>query len=353
MKILHVLAGAEHGGAETAFVDTCIAMREAGQEIEVVTRANAVRVPRLEQAGIKVHTLPFGGALDIYTPFIINRICKAFKPAIVQTWMSRATAKTPKWTPSSGMPRYLVVSRLGGYYKLKYFKSADYFITITPDIARHLTEHGVNQTRIHHINNFAETEKLQEKVDRADYGVPGDAPLLMALGRLHESKAFDILIRAVKEVPQGYLWIAGEGPDREKLQKLIDSLGLGARVKLLGWRSDRAALFDAADICVLPSRYEPFGTVFVQAWAHKTPLIVSDADGPAQFVRHEEDGLIFPKDDVPALTGSIQRLIGDSALSQRLVSNGYARYEGEFTKEKTVQVYLDYFRDICARENID
>lgn len=58
MKILQVMAGAEQGGAETAFVDICIALHEAGERVEVVTRPNAVRVPQLEQAGIKVHTAP-------------------------------------------------------------------------------------------------------------------------------------------------------------------------------------------------------------------------------------------------------------------------------------------------------
>lgn len=350
MRILQVLAGAAHGGAETAFVDTCLAMKEAGQEVEVVTRSNPVRVPALKNAGISVHILPFGGALDLYTSFAIRRICQQFKPAIVQTWMSRGASKSPKWSGSMGIPPYLVVSRLGGYYKLKYFKTADYFTTITPDIRRYLIDHGVAPDHVLHINNFAETETDFVPVQRSDYGVPEGVPLMLALGRLHESKALDVLIRAVHAVPEAYLWIAGEGPAREALEALIEELGVGARVRLLGWRSDRAALFAASDICVFPSRYEPFGTVFVQAWAHKRPLICSDADGPRQFVKDGVDGLVVPRDDVDALAGAIQRLIDDAGLCARLVGAGYARYAEEFTKEKTVQAYLDYFREIRARE---
>jgi len=126
MRILQVLAGGDHGGAETAFVDMCIAMHEAGEIIEVVTRANPIRVPRLEQAGIKVHLLPFGGRFDIYTSWAMRTIIKAFKPDIVQTWMARAADKTPKWQPSMGIPPYMTVARLGGYYKLKYFRNTDF-----------------------------------------------------------------------------------------------------------------------------------------------------------------------------------------------------------------------------------
>jgi hypothetical protein len=69
MKILQVMAGARHGGAETAFVDMCLAMHEAGEIIQVVTRRNDLRVPQLRDAGIGVHTLRFGGRLDVFTPW--------------------------------------------------------------------------------------------------------------------------------------------------------------------------------------------------------------------------------------------------------------------------------------------
>ena len=345
MKILHVMAGGAHGGAETAFVDMCIAQHEAGEQIEVVTRANPVRVPQLEAAGITVHTAPFGGAVDIYTPFKIGRIIKAFKPQIVQTWMSRAPAKLPKWRGGKDKKPYRVLARLGGYYKLKYFTSVDYFATITPDIKRHLVDQGVPADHVRHINNFAETESAAAPASRALLDTSEEASVLLALGRLHDAKAFDVLIEAVAGIPNAYLWIAGEGPDRQKLEHLITVMELGDRVKLLGWRSDRAALFQAADICVFPSRYEPFGTVFVQAWEQETPLVTTAADGPAQFVRDGEDCLMVPINDASALRAAIERVMGDKALAEKLVKNGLARYRGEFTKEKMLAEYLDFYNE--------
>ena len=157
---------------------------------------------------------------------------------------------------------------------------------------------------------------------------PEDATLLLALGRLHESKAFDTLIQAVGELRGVYLWIAGEGPDRGKLENLIKRLGVEHRVKLLGWRQDRAALFQACDIFVFPSRYEPFGTVF------------------------GEDGLLFPIDDVESLKYSIKALIDNDNLCQKLVENGYARYQGEFTKAKSVAEYLGFYHEIRGFEGL-
>lgn len=353
MRILQVMAGGDHGGAETAFVDMCIAMHEAGQEVEVVTRQNPIRVPQLKKAGLSVHTLPFGGKVDIYTAFAMKKIMRKFKPDIVQTWMSRASDKTPRWSTSMKIPRFLTVARLGGYYKVKYFKNTDYFVTITPDIKRHLVENAIADNAVRHINNFAETEDVIDPVDRKDYGIPDDAKLLLGLGRLHTAKAFDTLIKVVAKMQDNvYLWIAGEGPQREDLENLISQLNVKERVKLLGWRDDRAALFQASDICVFSSRYEPFGTVFVQAWAQETPLVTTTADGPRQFVRHEEDGLVVEIDDEQALQNAIQRIIEDSKLADMLVENGKKRYLNEFTKEKTVQAYLDYFKEIRETENL-
>jgi len=346
------MAGAAHGGAETAFVDMCVALAEAGEQIEVATRPNLLRVGQLAKAGLTVHELRFGSAWDFYTPVKLKKIIGAFQPHIVQTWMSRAAQKTPEWVKGDTMPRYVVVSRLGGYYKVKHFKSTGYFTTITPDIKRYLTENGIADARVRHINNFAETEKTTRPVKRAELNTPDGVPLLLALGRLHEAKALDTLLKALAEVPGTYLWIAGEGPERAALEKLCGELGLNDRVRFLGWREDRAALLQAADICVFPSRYEPFGTVFVQAWAQKRPLVVTAADGPRQFVRDGEDGLVVPVDDVTALAGAIKRAAGDTELARQLAFNGYQRYLGEFTKEKTVQAYLAFYHEVLEKEGL-
>lgn len=346
------MAGAAHGGAETAFVDTCLALAETGEQVEVVTRPNPLRVAQMQKAGLRVHELRFGGLWDIHTPHKMKKIIRDFQPQIVQTWMSRAAQKTPRWNRDDGMPPYVTVARLGGYYKLSHFKNSDYFMAITPDIKRYLIDQGAASDRVVHINNFAETETAIRPVRRADLDTPGDATVLLALGRLHEAKAFDTLQKALADVPGIYLWIAGEGPDREALESLCADLGLTDRVRFLGWRDDRAALFEAADICVFSSRYEPFGTVFVQAWAQKRPLITTDAAGPKQYVRDGEDGLVVPVDDIGALAAAIKRLAGSRELADRLAINGYRRYQEEFTKEKTMQAYLSFYHEVLEKQGL-
>lgn len=343
------MAGAAHGGAETAFVDHCLAMAAAGVTVQAVTRDNNPdRIRRLQDGGVVTHCLPFGGRLDLLTRPRLKRLIRAFQPDIVQTWMSRAAQKTPRWTAGMNIPRYAVVARLGGYYRLGHFPAADRFVAIAPDIANHLIASGVAETHVAMIPNFAETEENAPPASRAAEATPADAPLLVALGRLHTAKAFDILIAAMARLPGVHLWIAGEGPERAGLEAQIAALGLSDRVRLLGWRDDRSALLQAANICVFPSRYEPFGTVFVQAWASRTPLVTSAADGPRQFVRDGVDGLVVPIDDTDALASAIRHMLADPGLARRLADAGYARYQAEFTRETVIEAYLSFYRQALA-----
>lgn len=351
MKILQIMAGGKHGGAETAFVDMCIAMQDAGQDVEVITRPNAIRVPRLIESNLRVHTLPFGGKADFYTSWAIKNIIKKTKPDIVQTWTSRAAQKTPNYKKVKLDKVYHSIARLGGYYKMSHFKNTDYFVSISPDLKRHVEAGGITAQRVRHINNFAETETDVVPVSREDLNTPKDATVILTLARLHESKALDVVLDALAELPNTYLWVAGEGPLREHLESHAKKIGVYERVRFLGWRSDRAALLQAADICAFISRVEPFGTVFVQSWANKTPVIVSDADGPKQFCRDGEDSIIVPKDNVSALVEAVHRVANDKVLQMNLVQNGYQRYLNEFTKEQSVKAYLDFYQDILTQNN--
>jgi len=175
MKILQVMAGGKAGGAETAFVDMCIAMQDAKQEVEVVTRRNSNRVGLLTEAGLKVHTLPFGGFAEVYTKRAIKKIIKDFEPDVVQTWMSRAAHKTPNWNQVKTEKKFSTVARLGGYYDLKYFKNMDYFAAVTPDIKSYMVARGVDENKVRQLNNFAETESDIIPIKRKDLGTPDEA----------------------------------------------------------------------------------------------------------------------------------------------------------------------------------
>lgn len=156
----------------------------------------------------------------------------------------------------------------------------------------------------------------------------GEAPTLpprtlLAVGRLYPQKGYPLLLRAfsrIKDAAAGWtLAIAGTGPQMEELQRLAESLGLSGRVRLLGHVRDVAGLLDQAEAYVMSSHYEGFPNALCEAMAAGLPCVSTDCPGgPAEVLRHEENGLLAHNGDETSLTQALQLLLDDAALRERL-----------------------------------
>ena len=340
MRILHIIAGAQTGGAETFAQDAITALAAQGVEQRVVTRPHKLPLARFAEAGIPVEPLQFS-RIDRWLGARrrIRALAAGFKADVVHAWMARAISFVP-----SGMP-CPVIGWFGGPYDLKYYRSADFFVGVTHDIARHIVASGGAVNRTFVVHTFG-TLPDAPPIRRADLNTPDDAPVLLTLSRLHPKKGIDTLLHALAAVPGAYLWIAGDGPDRAAYESLTQRLGLSGRVRFLGWRTDRRAMLEAADICVLPSRYEPFGTVIIEAWSMRRPLVATLADGARQYVRDGSDGLLCPIDDVAALADRIARVVADPDLRARLAANGYESYRRTFHRDVVIARLLETYRRV-------
>jgi glycosyltransferase involved in cell wall biosynthesis len=183
-------------------------------------------------------------------------------------------------------------------------------------------------------------------VPRASLGVPDDVPLLLALGRLHRNKAFDVLVRALAHLPRVHAVIAGEGPERAPLQALAQAEGVGDRLHLPGWRADTAALLATADLLVCPSRQEPLGNVVLEAWSAHRPVAAAAAAGPAELITSSHDGLLVPIEDPIALADAIRAVLDDPDRAAMLVRNGRARYEADFAEAPVLARWRHFLRTV-------
>ncbi len=343
MKVMHVMAGAPTGGAENIFLESVLALADAGLEQCVVTRDNNdFRLKCFRDKGIETRTASFHNYFRWTTNRVIADAVKEFGPDVIEYWMGRAG--TFAYVAKSGK-QPVNVGWYGGYYKRERFKNCPYHVGLTKDLIRHIKEQGVDDAHAALIHTYAEFEEATP-TNRATLDTPEDAPVLLALARLHWKKGLDVLLEAIAKVPGAYLWIAGEGPLEIELKKQSSDLGLDDRVRFLGWRDDRGALLAASDICVFPSRYEPFGTVTVDAWAAKTPLIATAAQGPKAYVDNEVNGLLLEIDDTEGLTEAIRRVINDKELREKIVSGGTRTYEDQFTKEVFVRDSLEFYNRV-------
>lgn len=339
MRVLQAMAGATSGGAENFFTRLVCALARQGVEQRALIRPDPARETALRAAQIEIATAPFGGALDIRTGGIFRREVRTFRPDIVLTWMNRATAFCPK---ANGRFRFTHLGTPRGYYDPKYFRRCDELVVTTADLAGFYRNAGWPAERVSVIPNFA-PDVTSQPAPRAALDTPDTAPLLLALGRLHENKGFDTLIRAMAVLPDHYLWLGGDGPLADSLGRLAAEAGVTERVRFLGWRDDTPALYAACDVFVCSSRHEPFGNIIVEAWAQGVPVIAAASEGPGALIANGTNGLLVPVDDILALAAAIRRLYAEPDLAVSLAAGGRTAYEENFTEDVVVRRYLDLF----------
>src|SRR5712671_1460630 len=310
-RLLQAMAGARHGGAEIFFVRLATALQRAGETQRVLIRSDPDRSRALREAGIPLTELRFGGPFDVGTRAAFRHKITAWRPDIVLTWMSRATAMCPAGD-------FVHVGRLGGYYDLKYYRRCQHLIGNTRAIVDYAVSQGWPRERAHYLPNFVPDPRAVAITAGPALERPDGVPLALALGRLHPNKGFDLLLDALAMTDELHVWIAGEGPLRDDLARQAERLGLGGRMRFLGWRDDVPALMATADFLVCPSRHEPLGNVVIEAWAAGLPVVATASDGPAGLIENGRSGLLVPLPGQPgggseALAVAIAGVAQDSA----------------------------------------
>ena len=207
---------------------------------------------------------------------------------------------------------WVTAGRLGGYYDLKYYRGCRHLIGNTRGIVDWVRAQGWAAERVHHLPNFA--PDLASGV-----AAPGERRVL-ALGRLHRNKGFDVLIRAMAAVPEAALTIAGDGPERAALEELARDEGVAGRVEFAGWRQDTGALLAGCDVLVCSSRHEPLGNVVIEAFSAGRPVVAAAVAGPAELIESGRTGVLVPPEDAGRLAGAIRTVLDDAGLAAGLAT---------------------------------
>ena len=201
---------------------------------------------------------------------------------------------------------------------------------------------GVPDRRLHVIPNGVNSARLaagDAKALRSSLRIAGSAVVFVAAGALVELKGFDTAIRALRMVRDdgfdAHLVVAGEGPERRALERLVAELGQTDSVHLIGHRADIGAILrDAADVALVPSRIESFALVAAEAGAVGRPTIASDVGGIPEVVENGVTGLLVAPGDARALARAMVRLSGDADERARMGGAARDRVDARFTTRR-------------------
>ncbi len=159
--------------------------------------------------------------------------------------------------------------------------------------------------------------------------------IVLCVGRLHPNKNHDVLLIAFAEIcrfrPNCVLILAGpDAGEYKKLYVLAQSLGIGEQFRWVGAikeRGDLTNVYRSATCFVMPSRYEPFGLVLIEAMAAGVPVISANAGGPSEIVKTGENGLLFEPGNAEDLANKLRDILDDQSLAGRIGENGRIRAE--------------------------
>jgi glycosyltransferase involved in cell wall biosynthesis len=189
---------------------------------------------------------------------------------------------------------------------------------------------------------------------RTALGIPLDVPLLLFVGGLHRRKGLDVLLDALAHLtPESWstkpaLLVCGEGPLQHTLRARAVDLGLSGRIHFLGYRQDVPALMMAADLFVLPSRWEGCPMVVLEAMASGLPIVATAVGGVPELIEDGVHGRLVTPADPAALAAAIHGALAHPDLTARMASEAQKRVIAEFAAEVAAGSLFAQYQEILG-----
>ena len=355
---IHILGSREFGGADQFYVRLVRALHEAGHPVTAINRPHSPVARALASGTASQIHLPLANRWDAWSWWQIRRLIRKGAPCVVQTYMGRAT----RLTRVPGKTAAVHIARLGGFYKIDgYYRHADAWVGNTRAICDFLVKAGLPARRVHHIGNFVPeplpVDDATKQALRREHGVPENAWILFALGRLIPKKGFTDLLDAVALLPREIagrplvLMLAGDGPMLADLRARMSEPGLQDRVKLLGWQDPPDRFYALADVFICPSRHEPLGNVILEAWNHAVPVVSTRSDGALELIDDGSSGLLCDCKDAAGMASLIRQLLeAPEADRAALARAGHARLHERYGQASIVETYLSLYRSLLLEK---
>ena len=381
VRVLHVVNGLGTGGAERSLAELLPGFARAGVESRVacLSRKHEGVHARVEERGVPVTVVGPGRArslvglrrlirdwhpdivhTSIFDADVLGRAAAVGTPARVLTSLVNTTYDGAAEADPSISARRLAAVRAVDRFTARHL--TDHFHAISPAVRDSATAHlGIPADRVTVVPRGRDLGRLgapsaaRRRDVRDRLGLDSGAEVVLNVGRQEPQKGQDVLFRAVARLVEAHpdlvLVQAGRaGKSTAGLRTLVEELGLGERVRLLGHRDDVGDLLAAADVFAFPSVYEGLGGSVLEAMAMRVPVVVSDAPALVDVVAGGRAGVVVPVGDVEALAEALDRVLRTRALAGELADRALEEFTGRFTLERSVADMVTLFRDVLEGE---
>jgi glycosyltransferase involved in cell wall biosynthesis len=226
-------------------------------------------------------------------------------------------------------------------------------VAVSDEVKQRLLKAGVREDKIHLVRNGIDLRPFDNAIPSLrDDSTSDHAPIVGLIGRLSVEKGVDLFLRAAArvlvELPSTKFVVVGEGPDRDKLESLIDELKLRDSVSMLGRRDDMPSVYASLDIMVSASRQEGLPMAILEGMASGLPLIATPVGDVPTMVRDGHTGMMVPPEDPALLASAIASLLRDPAQRKRLGATARKLIADEFSADRMTADYLRVYEEAAS-----
>jgi glycosyltransferase involved in cell wall biosynthesis len=366
MKVLHVISSSGMYGAEAVILNMSRMLLETGHSSVIGAFSNSSS-PNLQlhqaalKEGVESHLIPCRGQVDRKAIAAIRELAvrtgadvvhaHGFKADIYVYLALRERGVAFVSTCHTWYDTNRLVTLYGKLDRLVLRKYAR-VVAVSDEVRQRLLKAGVQDEKIRMVRNGIDLRPF-DGAKPSLRGEAGESPLIVGLiGRLAWEKGVDVFFRAAARVLAEFAGVkfvvVGEGPDQEKLNRLIDELGIRKGVSMLGRRDDMPSVYASLDIMVSSSRQEGLPMAILEGMASGLPLVASAVGEVPTVVQDGVTGLLVPAEDVERLATSILELLGDAAKRERFGVAARKLIEDEYSAERMTADYLRVYDEAIA-----
>ena len=364
-----------YGGSGIVATELGLELANRGHEVHFITYSNPIRldpgIPRIHYHEVEVSNYPLfqyppyclalaSRMVDVADAYNLDLLHVHYAiphsiAAMLAQQMLAPKRRIPFITTLHGTDITLVGTD-PSYFAITKFsiEKSDGVTSISEDLRRHTVDvFGItNEIRV--INNFINCDLYQPIADKngAEVYAPAGEKLLIHVSNFRPVKRVLDCIRILAEVRKhtpAHLLMVGDGPDRGPAEHLARQLNLTPHVSFLGKQNHVERLMPLAHVLLMPSEMESFGLVALEAMACGVATVTTDVGGIPELVINGENGFMEAVGDTPAQSARAIELLTDDALHQRITAAGRARAMDQFSTDRIIPQYEQYYIDVLTR----